>query len=186
MDGRDLGHWQSRYLEKEARNAILLESVYCVALLVASPLLLILTWLAGKHQWLPLTQGEHGTLQHYAYAWFGGLFGGTLFTGKWLYHSVAHWVWNKDRRVWRFISPHLSGGLACAFVILIDSGLVSIFNGASVRRPAVIVATAFLVGYFSDNALAKMTEIASSVFGPSRGSFGANRPPKGSPEKHGE
>jgi hypothetical protein len=113
--------------------------------------------------WISPEQFE--VICRYAYAWIGGILGGTLFSLKWFYHCVAHWTWNRDRRLWRFLSPHLSGALAFVFVCLINSGMIVIFDQNAIKRPSLVVSVAFLVGYFSDSALAKMWEIAMSLFG---------------------
>lgn len=44
-------------------------------------------------------------LQSYVLAGLGGLLGGLVFCGKWLYHSIAKGRWHQDRRMWRFL-PH--------------------------------------------------------------------------------
>ena len=30
----------------------------------------------------------------------GGLLGGTVYGGKWLYHAVAKGLWHEDRKLW--------------------------------------------------------------------------------------
>ena len=92
----------------------------------------------------------------------------TLFTIKWLYHVVARELWNLDRRLWRLFTPHISGGLAFAVIALVSSGMMKIFDAKAMHTPSVVVGMAFLVGYFSDNAVAKLTEIADTLFGTSR------------------
>jgi len=165
-DERRIGKWKSRYSEKEAKSAILFEAVYTATLLFICPIFITIIWLAKADIIpMPLSDGHCSTLCRYAYAWFGGLFGGVVYSTKWLYHSVAHGIWNIDRKLWRFLSPHLSAALAVAFIWMIDSELLSIFDGQSVQRTQVVLATSFLVGYFSDRAAAKMSEIANILFG---------------------
>lgn len=164
-DGRKPGDWKSRYPDKEARNAIIFEALYGFILLLLSPVILFLVWLRCYNIGYYLSNLQCDTIGRYAYAWFGGLFGGNLFTLKWLYHSVAHSTWNKDRRLWRLLAPHLSGAIAFAFICMIDSRILLIFDAQSTKSPPVVVSVAFLVGYFSDTALAKMSEIAMSLFG---------------------
>ena len=93
----------------------------------------------------------------------GGSLGGTLFTIKWLYHVVARELWNLDQRLWRLFTPHISGGLAFAVIALVSSGMMKIFDVKATHSPSVVVGMAFLVGYFSDNAVAKLTEIAATL-----------------------
>jgi len=164
-DGRQQGDWKSRYSDKEPRRAILFEAVYISLLFFACPVLLYLIWGGLVSSVLGLEGEKSDTLCRYAYAWVGGLFGGTLFDLKWLYHSVAHGVWNRDRLLWRILAPHLSSGLAFAVATMIASGVLVIFNPDSLNKPALVVGTAFLVGYFSDTALAKLSDVAYSLFG---------------------
>ena len=119
----------------------------------------------------------------YGLAWIGGTLGGTLFTIKWLYHVVARQLWNLDRRLWRLFTPHISGGLAFAVIALVSSGMMKIFNAKATHTPSVVVGMAFLVGYFSDNAVAKLTEIANTLFGTSRSEEIHVEKPAGDPDK---
>ena len=106
----------------------------------------------------------------------GGTLGGTLFAIKWLYHVVARELWNMDRRLWRLFTPHISGGLAFAVTVLISSGIMRIFDAHATASHSVVVAVAFLVGYFSDSAVAKLTDIADTLFGTTRSK--EKHPPK--------
>lgn len=168
-DERKLGDWKTRYPEKEAKRAIVLEAVYTAALLFICPISLFVIWLVKcNHIDLSMQKNQCALFCRYAYAWFGGLFGGTIYTMKWLYHSVAHGQWNIDRRFWRYLSPHLSAALAVAFIWMIDSELLSVFDGQAVEKTPVVLSCSFLVGYFSDRAVAKMSDIANVLFGVSK------------------
>jgi len=101
----------------------------------------------------------------YVTAWLSGSIGGTLFSIKWLYHSVAKQIWHKDRLLWRLFTPHMSGCLAFFMVLLVASGVIRIFDEQFFRRVISVVGFGFLVGYFSDKALAKMAEVADTLFG---------------------
>jgi hypothetical protein len=88
-----------------------------------------------------------------------------LFTIKWLYHSVAKGGWHIERRLWRVFTPHVSGALACMVVVLISGGIFPVLNAHSVDSLGGVVGISFLVGYFSDHAIAKLTEVAETLFG---------------------
>lgn len=94
--------------------------------------------------------------------------GGTLFDIKWLYHSVARQIWHMDRRLWRFFTPHISGGLAFIVLTLISSGLLRVFDQHAIESPSLVLGMTFLVGYFSDSTVAKLAEIADTIFGTTR------------------
>ncbi|MFZ5452450.1 MAG: hypothetical protein ACOZF2_11370 [Thermodesulfobacteriota bacterium] len=126
-------------------------------------------WLNYPKFWLGLSDQKYQRFLKYSVAWLSGVLGGTLFDIKWLYHSVARQMWHLDRRLWRLFTPHISGGLAFAIVVLISSGMFRIFDRQAVESLSQVVGVGFLVGYFSDSAVAKLTEIAETIFGTSRG-----------------
>ena len=66
------------------------------------------------------------------------------------------------------MTPHISGGLAFVFIALISSGVLRIFDSQAMDSLSMVVGVSFLVGYFSDSAVAKLTEIADTIFGASR------------------
>lgn len=164
-DGREKGDWKTRYPDPEAKKWIRIEALYVTGLFILCPIGLLLVWLVDHRQLgFNITEARH-TLCIYSYGWVGGLLGGTLFSLKWLYHSVAHTKWHLDRRLWRFFAPHLSGALAFVFICLVQSGIFSIFNTSAIETAPMAIALAFLVGYFSDTSLAKLSDIAYSLFG---------------------
>jgi hypothetical protein len=164
-DGKKAGEWKTYYLDPQAQKGIRFEGIYVTSVLFACPVLLMVLWLVPLDAILPIKVEKCGVLCRYGYAWIGGLLGGTLYTMKWLYHSVAKGMWHRDRRLWRLLAPHLSAALAFVFICMVQSGILLVFDRNVTRQPSAIVAMAFLVGYFSDTALAKMSEIAMSLFG---------------------
>jgi len=164
-DGKKPGEWKTRYSDQDAQKAICFEGVYVGCLLLACPVFLVVLWIVptDKISFIPEERCE--VICRYAYAWIGGLLGGTLYTMKWLYHGVAHGSWHRDRRLWRLLAPHLSAALAFVFICMVESGILLVFDKDVTRKPSAVVAISFLIGYFSDTALAKMSEIAISLFG---------------------
>lgn len=182
-DNRKLLEWQSRY-PVEATKEIRFEAVYLAFLLIANPWLLLAFYCHAPHYfWRFLDAPLQESVGRYGLAWIGGTLGGTLFTIKWLYHVVARELWNLDRRLWRLFTPHISGGLAFAVIALVSSGMMKIFDVKATHSPSVVVGMAFLVGYFSDNAVAKLTEIAATLFGTSRSQEKHIAKPAGDTEK---
>jgi hypothetical protein len=164
-DGREPLDWESKYTDKKARRNIRLESIYVAILLLGVPILILLFWLEFPKIYFQIDEERYKTLCNFVYAWLGGTFGGVLFVVKWLYHSVAKRIWHLDRRLWRLFTPHISGGLAFAVVLLISSGILQIFDRVTLMTPSVCLSIGFMVGYFSDSAMAKLSEVAETLFG---------------------
>lgn len=165
-DNREPFDWEPKY-PQAARVQIRWEAVYVAGMLLLVPTLLFALWMAWPNLLLKLTVERYATLTLYGYAWLGGSLGGTLFDLKWLYHSVGKGMWHVERRLWRILIPHISGGHAFAVIVLISSGIFRIFDAATLSRPPAVVGIGFLVGYFSDSAIGKLNEIANTLFGSS-------------------
>lgn len=172
-DNRRLGEWESRYPDPIAQKGIRREAIYLAVLLFGMPLAMIILWLEFPKYWFHVPDQKYPAILRYGLAWGAGTFGGTLFDLKWMYHSVARQLWHVDRRLWRVFTPHISGGLAFAVTALISSGVVRIFDVKAMDSHPGVVGLGFLVGYFSDSAIAKLYEVAETLFGTS-----------GSREKH--
>jgi len=166
-DGRKPFEWQSKYDSIAVRKQQW-EALYLGALLFLMPALMVCLWLALPKHWFHLSDDKYGPLVKYGFAWAAGTLGGVLFDLKWLYHTVARGLWHLDRRLWRLFTPHISGGLSFFVLALISSGALRIFDSKATNSPALIVGLGFLVGYFSDSAIAKLTEVAETLFGTTR------------------
>jgi hypothetical protein len=169
-DERVRFNFPSRY-PLRANIQIHLEAAYVVGLLFGSMYGLFQTWSGGLAGWLisDCASCSAADLNQYAYLVFGGVLGGSAFGLKYLYKVVARGWWNEDRRLWRLVSPILSGGVAFAAGTLADAGLFG-FAVAEETRGSPFVALGFIAGYFADSAVGKMQEIAETVFGTHRGS----------------
>jgi hypothetical protein len=167
-DNREPLDWRSKYSDPDAKREIRIEAIYLGCLLVVVPLAMAALWLEYPKNWLHLPDQKYHALLKYGLAWLAGTLAGTLFDLKWLYHTVARQIWHMDRRLWRIFTPHISGGLAFSVVALVASGGVKIFDAKATESHALVVGLSFLVGYFSDNAIAKLLEIAETLFGTTR------------------
>lgn len=171
FDHRRRGEYKSRY-DSSAWRQIVIEFVYLVALLIACTVALL--WLG--YYVAATSPGDHREFANFAYprdrAFFlgvtialSGIVGGTAFSLKWLYHSVAEWSWNRDRILWRIIVPFLSGILAFFVASMITSGILSVFNSAFFSNFYGALGGGFFIGYFSDNVLAALQNLAVKWFG---------------------
>jgi hypothetical protein len=175
-DSRNQWQWESRYPRK-AKIQIGIEAVYLLLLLLGIGLSLYVTWQGQLGGWLSQEPTQQKTFSLYAYAWLGGLLGGLLFAMKWLYHTVAHGWWNADRLLWRLFAPLISAALALAFLSLLYGQVLFIVDQDVIRAGPATFGTAFLVGYFSDPAVAALARRASRLFGDNLG-FKSKAPPQ--------
>src|SRR5258708_35754919 len=86
-DGRAPGDWTTRYPDEECQREIRFERNYLFILLFAVPVLLVLLQL--PRSFFEGRGVDYYDFLRYAYAWLGGLLGGTVFDIKWLYHTIA-------------------------------------------------------------------------------------------------
>ncbi len=162
-DNRALYDWESKYAEvkKWIRN----EAIYLGVLLLVFPAIMVILWLKIPMKILELTEFEYKPILKYGFVWASGSLAGVLFDLKWLYHTVARGLWHKDRLWWRIFTPHISGGLSFFLLATVSSGGLLIFNSAATDSLPTVVSIGFLTGYFSDSAIAKLSEIAETIFG---------------------
>jgi hypothetical protein len=165
LDGRTPGDWKSRYPDKKAQRAMLSEACFLAVLLIGIPILIVVVWMGEPRTWLSLSEAEYRTLATFAYAWLAGALGGAAFSAKWLIHTVSHWTWNRDRRFWRFLTPIVAGTVSFALIALATSGLFRVLDAEQIRTGSAVVGISFLLGYFSDNTIAKLAELAERLLG---------------------
>lgn len=161
-DGRSIDKWESRY-PPEARNEIFVEALI-VAFISATALMAIFAvWSGLLINFFDCSLCRRSAFIRYGYFFLGGVLGGTLFGIKYLYHVVAKGYWNQDRKLWRYLSPLLSGSLAFIVGALTDAGFLGLTISAN--KASAYLSLGFITGYFGDKALAKMTEMADVIFG---------------------
>ena len=91
------------------------------------------------------------------YCLSAGLLGGVTFSIKIFYRAVARGKWNYDRRYWRWFQPLISLSVTSVVAaFMIDDILNS--------RVYLTYAIGYFAGYFSENAVGKMHEIAAILF----------------------
>lgn len=171
-DGKRRGEWESPYPPK-ARKHIRLETAYLLILTIVS--LVGVFWVLKScgtiipglpTENVPSTDDNRCIPFLVSFgALCSGILGGCCFGIKSMYHFVAKLQWHEDRRLWRILSPLVSGVVSLFMVFLVASGLLQIFDNRFIEHPIRVMAFSFLTGYFSDKALAKMAEVADTLFG---------------------
>lgn len=174
LDGREQGDAKSRYSLWE-NVQIYVEALLLVGIIVIG-LYLFAMQLADTGDALkkaalatPPTNPaiDRAALLHVKSLFLSGLLGGSVFSLKWLYHSIANGIWNRDRFLWRFGVP-LIGGVLGVFVTFVTSRTVGVaFDAASLDSVDFYVRCgfAFLIGIFADGVVAFLERLARRIFG---------------------
>jgi hypothetical protein len=173
-DGRKVGEWESIYKGKgEVSKEIKEEAIYLAIIfgvfLIGVFVLIYKAYVCDQSSQTSPSQNDAGNdrclFYNFLGAWIAGTLGGCSFGIKWMYHAVAKGLWHQDRKLWRLYSPHLAGVVSLFMVLLVSSGLLQMFDPNFSHRLIGVLAFSFLVGYFSDKALAKMADVAETLFG---------------------
>jgi magnesium-transporting ATPase (P-type) len=162
-DGRKSYEWASRW-DAVALKEIYWETAYIFFILFISLFLIFATWKGWMCLWLSSQENEAIVLKIYAYFAFSGMLGGITFGMKHFYRMVARGGWHQDRRIWRIMSPFIAMVIAIIIGAMLDIGIIPY------KKPltgATIMVIGFLAGYFADEAVGKMYEIAKVIFGDS-------------------
>lgn len=170
-DGRRQYKWESNYPD-EANALVIKEARVLLVFFFGALLFIFLTWTGHLAKFVEVCLGVNGKrfelLEYYLYFSFSGLLGGTILSIKFLYHAVARGIWHTDRILWRFITPWMSLGVAFIVAALIHNGVFGEDTASGLMSSgAGAVSIGFISGYFSDNAIAKMYELANVFFGAS-------------------
>jgi hypothetical protein len=159
---KDINRYVSRYSDK-VNKIIKKECIYLFTVLFISLLILFLNWKGIITNLIDINQNKEIVCKKYIYFGASGLLGGITFGIKVFYRSVARGEWEADRKYWRIMSPHVAMVIAIVVGTMIDAGLMSTSKGNA--HAASSVAVGFFSGYFADEAVGKMYDVASVIFG---------------------
>lgn len=162
-DGRKPYEWTSKY-PNEARSEMRGEAIYLGFILALSILGLLLNWCGLINSWLRVEESEIVSFDGILFYFFAGLLGGTIFGVKYFYRVVARGYWTQDRKYWRIFSPWISSCVALVVGCMVVSGYI---NAAQTPSTATGICIGFIAGYFADEAVGKMSEVAIALFGSS-------------------
>ena len=168
-DDRPKGDYKTRY-PATAWVQIAIEALYLCAVIVCCLLLFAPVFFQI------LTLDTLGTIHLFGYdlpqrpaLWIivaaSGAIGGACFALKWLYHAVAHHLWNHDRIVWRLVVPLVSSALSVFSGMMIASGMVPFLAMESFDDAIFCAGFGFFVGMFSDHLFAGLQRLARNIFG---------------------
>lgn len=155
-DGREKGSYESRYKNKECQKKIKRDALYISILLALSMILIFLNFLNFFENILGLSGDKSIIFHKVVYCVTSGLLGGSTFGMKYFYRVVARGFWNEDRVYWRIFSPWI----AVALSIVIAAIMIKDVSSSS----ALAITIGFLTGYFSDEAVSKMYDVACILF----------------------
>lgn len=167
-DERAVGDWFTRYPDATARRAIRFEAGFVWGTLALSVVGITAVATQSVIQVIPIETKDWAALSPFVLSYLGGILGGTLFAMKWLYHSVAKCLWNRDRRLWRTFTPFLSGGASLTIILLCASGALPLFGPELVRTNVGALGLSIVFGYFSDRAFSSLERLAEDNLGPMR------------------
>lgn len=163
-DGRKQYDWESKYPEC-AQKEMKKEAIYIAIILIIafSLLIFIVGGLIDKvGNLIGLEAKKTASLEGVIIYFFSGLLGGTIFGLKYFYRVVSRGYWSQDRKYWRFFSPWISACVAFVVGCMVLSGYI---NATQTQSFAAEICVGFITGYFADEAVGKMSEGATALFG---------------------
>lgn len=163
-DGRKQYDWESKYPEC-AQKKMKKEAIYIAIILIIafSLLIFIVGGLIDKvGNLIGLEAKKTASLEGVIIYFFSGLLGGTIFGLKYFYRVVSRGYWSQDRKYWRFFSPWISACVAFVVGCMVLSGYI---NATQTQSFAAEICVGFITGYFADEAVGKMSEVATALFG---------------------
>ena len=153
-DGRQVGDYKTRYPECKSKS--IRDAIYIVVLMTIALVVIFLNFLEVFEKQILLTEEKQVIFHNTVYCVSSGLLGGATFGMKYFYRVVAHGLWSEDRVFWRIFSPLIAIPLSLVMAAIMFNDINS--SGGM----AIIIG--FFTGYFSDEAVGKMYEIACVLF----------------------
>lgn len=161
-DNRNKYEWQSRYEKdpksgKDPRKIMKGEAIYLFSLILLAFVLIILNYKNVFSFLLQIPENESKSAQRVIYCMCAGLLGGVTFSIKIFYRAVARGKWNLDRQYWRIFSPLISLSVTSVVTAFMIEDILTSYS----YWPFAI---GYFAGYFSENAVGKMYDIAVILF----------------------
>lgn len=157
-DERCQGDWKSRYSKKKVRIIQIIEAIYLFLIVTVSFVAIFLNYTGALENWFNISDAKQTYFSRVLTCAICGLLGGDIFDMKWFYKSIAHGFWNLDRIYWRIFTPIISMSFAFCLACIFSDNIIIHGDGFSAST------LGFLSGYFSDEAVGKMAEVAKVLF----------------------
>ena len=158
-DNRALYDYESKYPDSRPSKWQKNEAIYLGVSLLLSFILILLNYLDILYDVLRLISDsiDYELCKKLCYCALFGFLGGLTFDIKFFYRSIARGFWNEDRVYWRIFSPWLSIALALVMSAVLNKAIIE-------SNAAMSICVGFFSGYFSDDAIAKMHDVAQVIF----------------------
>ncbi len=158
-DNRELYDYESRYPDERPSKWQKKEATYLSILLFLGLTLVLLNYLDVLYYMLCSINSniDYVLCKKVCYCAIFGFLGGITFDIKYFYRSIARGFWNEDRVFWRIFSPWLSITLALVMSAVLNKTVIE-------SNVAMSICIGFFSGYFSDDAIAKMHDVAQVIF----------------------
>lgn len=160
-DHRNRFDWESRYPPK-ARIRIIFEMLWALLILIVPIFFILINWDGVFTNSICLIPESKVAIRVFSIYAFSGMLGGATYGAKYLYRVVGRGYWHSDRLVWRIVSPFVSLVLGLIAGTLVESAILNAPGGVSAGR---CISIGFLSGYFADQAVGKMCDVAEAIFG---------------------
>jgi len=155
-DGRRKGDYKTKY-PPEIIKKQWCEAIYIFVLMLFAFVFMLFAFLDIPLKSFNLQPDKYNVAIKTIYCMAGGLLGGATFDMKCLYRAISSRMWNEDRAFWRIFSPFVSISLALIICAIFSDKIIS-------STGFFAVSLGFFSGYFSDEAVGKMYDVALVIF----------------------
>lgn len=160
-DGRDKYDWETKYDgdgRKHGPSRLMrIEAIYLTILLIISFVAIVANYKGFFLEILKIEEEDSLIITRIGYCLCAGMLGGVTFSIKIFYRAVARGQWNVDRHYWRIFSPLISLSVTSVVAAFMMEDII----GSHLYWAYTI---GYFAGYFSENAVGKMYDIAVVLF----------------------
>ena len=158
-DNRGLFESESRYKSLRAKKYQKREAIYLGIILFINMGLILLNYLDIAYRLLSYLNSDINYMicKKLIYCILFGLLGGITFDIKYFYRAVARGQWHEDRIFWRIFTPWVSIPLSLVMAAIMNKTVIE-------SNIAIAICIGFFSGYFSDDAIGKMSDVAQVIF----------------------